>query len=71
MLFIKGRLSGIVGAFVGLVAAILVLSIGVFKTLFLAFFILIGYLIGRKFEGSRPIRAIYRYMEGKGSDCRR
>lgn len=68
MVFLKGRLSGILGAAIGLLVAILLLSIGIFKTLFLAFFVLLGYSIGKKLERSGLIKAIYQNMERKGSD---
>ena len=46
--FYKENTGATWGAFIGLVTAVLILTIGLFRTLFIAIFICIGYYIGKR-----------------------
>lgn len=48
----KGKVNGVI---IGLLFAILVISIGFFKTLFLAICVFIGYYIGKKSDNNESI----------------
>ncbi|HHU63173.1 MAG TPA: DUF2273 domain-containing protein [Clostridiales bacterium] len=48
--YISNNKGKVIGVILGLVFAILVLSIGFFKSLFIALCVFIGYYIGNKFD---------------------
>lgn len=47
-----------IGSLLGLIAAIMILVIGFFKTLFIFLFIFIGYYLGRKFDEGLTMKEI-------------
>jgi uncharacterized membrane protein len=61
-----GRNRGkVIGVLLALVAALLIIIFGFWKIIFLAILILIGYLIGKSFDGNVRLGELWTRMFGK------
>jgi uncharacterized membrane protein len=57
--------GAVVGTVIGLLVALLIIAFGFWKTVFLGICILIGYFIGKRFDGEDGLGALWRRLFGE------
>lgn len=53
MSFCKDNVASLIGALIGLVVSVLIITIGLFKTVFIALFVVVGYYVGQRLSRDR------------------
>ena len=66
--FYRGHKSGVWGALIGLIIGLLFIIVGFWKTMFLALFIVLGFLIGKIYVSDTPLGEKMRKLFGHRED---
>jgi len=64
--FFERYIGGFIGAGIGLIAAVLLLTIGFLKTLFILIFMLIGFIVGFKPARQAMVASFKKIFNGRG-----